>query len=127
MMIYATSIHIEFRQDTLRWLVYDDWTRWVRKILDDKDYRTLKGGSIPAGLNLRLHQEEGVARSIDIDLPMPKSKINRELRETLFSISEIADVENIEITQATIALAEYTALHGIDPDPFYLVEAEEVV
>ncbi|ALC05930.1 hypothetical protein CDES_07605 [Corynebacterium deserti GIMN1.010] len=125
MLIYATNIHIKFRQDTLRWLVADDWNRWVRRIVDRKDYTTLEGGSIPAGMNMKLHQEEGIARSVDIDLAMPKSKINRELREALFSISEVTDIEDIEITQSTIDIAEYKALHGIDPDPFYLVRVEE--
>lgn len=68
--------------------------------------------------------KDDVAKYIDIDLPLPQGKINRELRMAIYSIREWAEVE-IQVTQKPIEKDTYEALNNTSIDLRSVVQYEE--
>lgn len=119
MKIKATRITFTFNSDSSRWATEEDLRPWMETLERiSEDFKLSKHFSMRrTGFRYFHNMEDGGAiKEVVLNVPLPKSEINRAVREAIFSIGAIAptsvSVENYTIDADEFGVDNKTNLNG---------------
>lgn len=126
MKIKATQITFLPTDEYAQWITEQDLKPWI-EILKQASDREVDTGNFNyqlVGIRIASDENNGDAISqVILDIPLPKSEINKPVRDAIFSLADTYIME-VSIDNYTVEADEFGKLNKTNLDGAYTVQAD---
>ena len=127
MKIKATQITFLPTDECAQWITEQDLKPWI-EILKQASDREIDTGNFNyqlVGIRIASDENNGDAISqVILDIPLPKSEINKPIRDAIFSLADTYIME-VSIDNYTVEADEFGKLNKVNLDGAYTVQADD--
>ena len=127
MKIKATQITFSPTDECAQWITEQDLKPWI-EILKQASDREIDTGNFNyqlVGIRIASDENNGDAISqVILDIPLPKSEINKPIRDAIFSLADTYIME-VSIDNYTVEADEFGKLNKVNLDGAYTVQADD--
>lgn len=127
MKIKATRITFLLTGDETQWISRQDLTSWTESIMKASGKQTDAGHFDYQRAGLRITSDkdnEDVVKKVILDIPLPKSEINKSIRDAIFSLDSVAPMD-VSVDDYTVNTDTFAKTNQRSLDGAYTVEADD--